>query len=205
MKNLNPTIIHMSQRTDREKFINDIKDYFPKVKIFNAITAKNANMLNENCDFGAGCTASHFMAIHESNKDEPLLVLEDDAVLDKKKYKQFLSLGNLPEDCGIILLGSDKLKKTNQNWTHVENDFCGTHALIYMPIIHKTKFLENAWRYLFFFPKEGSDSWLTEAILRIVIKSVNLKIYRPKVLPFTAGESFSDRTKEIFSRNNKEI
>jgi hypothetical protein len=205
MKNLNPTIIHMSQRTDREKFINDIKDYFPNAKVFNAITAKNANMLNENCDFGAGCSASQLMAIHESNKDEPLLVLEDDAVLDKKKYKQFLALGNPPEDCAVILLGGDKLSKTKESWTEVNETFCGGHAIVYMPIIHKTKFLENFWRYLFFFPKEGPDSWITEAILRIVVKSINLKIYRPKVLPFTAAESFSDRTKQSFSRNNQEI
>lgn len=205
MKNLIPTIIHLPQRTDRQKFIDDIKRHFPKAKVFNAITAKHANMPNENCDFGAGCSASQLMAIHESNKNKPLLVLEDDAVLDKKKYKQFLALGDPPKDCGVILLGGDNLLKTKQTWAEVNETFCGGHAIIYMPIIHKTKFLENFWRYLFFFPKEGPDSWITEAILRIVVKSVNLKIYRPIVLPFTAGKSFSNRTKQIFSRNNKEI
>jgi GR25 family glycosyltransferase involved in LPS biosynthesis len=205
MKNLIPTIIHRPERTDRQKFIDDIKDYFIRIKILDAITAKNANMPNENCDFGAGCGASHLTAIEESNKNKLLLVLEDDAVIDVEKYKQFLSLSNPPKDCGIILLGADELPKSTGSWTHVNNSFFGSHALIYMPIIHKTKFLQNAWKYLFFFPKEGPLSWMTENILKLAIESVNLKIYRPIVLPFTAGESISDRTKQSFSRNNKEI
>jgi hypothetical protein len=205
MKNLIPTIIHRPERTDRQKFIDDIKDYFIRIKILDAITAKNANMPNENCNFGAGCSASHLMAVEKSNINKPLLVLEDDAVIDKQKYKQFLALGNPPEDCAVILLGGDKLSKTKESWTQVDKPFFGSHAVIYMPIIHKTKFLQNAWRNLFFFPKEGPDSWMTENILKLTIESVNLKIYRPKVLPFTAGESFSDRTKQSFSRNNKEI
>lgn len=205
MKKLNPTIIHLKKRTDRLKFIDNLKKYFPKLKIFDAVTAKNANMLNENCNFGGGCTASQLMVIHKSNKNEPLLVLEDDAVLDKEKYEQFLNLSDPPKDCGIILLGGDNLPKANGDWTEVNTDYCGGHAIVYMPIIHKTKFLENAWRYLFFLPKEGPDSWITEAITRIVIKSVNLKIYRPNVLPFTAGKSISNRSKKSFARTNKEI
>jgi len=208
MKNLIPTIIHRPERTDRQKFIDDIKDYFIRIKILDAITAKNANMPNENCNFGAGCSASHLMAVEKSNTDKPLLVLEDDAVIDKQKYKQFLSLGNPPEDCGIILLGGGdhawessigwKLPERTESWTQVNKSFFGSHAVIYMPIIHKTKFLQNAWRNLFFFPKEGPDSWMTENILKLTIESVNLKIYRPIVLPFTFGESISDR-------NNKKI
>jgi hypothetical protein len=208
MKNLIPTIIHRPERTDRQKFINDIKDYFIRIKILDAITAKNANMPNDNCNFGTGCSASHLIAVEKSNADKPLLVLEDDAVIDKQKYKQFLSLGNPPEDCGIILLGGGdhpwgstigwELPERTQSWTQVDKPFFGSHAVIYMPIIHKTKFLQNAWRNLFFFPKEGPDSWMTENILKLTIESVNLKIYRPIVLPFTFGESISDR-------NNKKI
>ena len=205
MKKLNPTVIHLKERFDRLIFINNLKKYFPRLKILEAIEPKNANIYYDKCDFGAGCTASQLMAIDQSNKNEPLLVLEDDAVIDIKKYEQFLSLEDPPKDCGIILLGGDFLPKSTSSWTEVTTDYCGGHAMIYMPIIHKTKFLENAWKYLFFFPREGPDSWITEAIMRLVIKSVNLKIYRPNVLPFTAGKSISSRSKKIFNRDNKEI
>lgn len=197
------TIIHRPERTDREEYILQLIRAFKDVSILDAVIPKRGESSAGKSI--AGCTASHIRAVSKYLINEPLLVLEDDAVIDSQAYAKIVSLKSIPEDCGAITLGGDGLPRPVDIWTPVTGKFFGTQAIIYLPRIKKTKFTEMAWEILALSPVEGEGALCYESIMMQSLHINGLKLYRPPLLAATAAKTVSDRTGEVEERINSTV
>jgi hypothetical protein len=201
-------IIHRSERTDREQFLLPLMRFFKGIKITEAVVPPRNNLPYEQAI--VGCSASHLNAILTDLPDnEPLLVLEDDAVLDPSLWQQFSQSSQIPKDCGAIILGGDGLTESKGDWTAIDKPFFGSQAVIYLPVLKKSAFMLNAWRILATSQvgkaTDGSVGLCYESVLMSSLRSCGLSLYRPAVLPFTTAESVSDRTGSLHAaRNNSD-
>lgn len=197
---MNVVVIHRPERTDREKFIISIIRYFKQVSIFDAIVPARGGSQSGRAI--AGCSASHLKSISKYMNNDALLVLEDDAIINEQAFDKIISLKNIPQDCGAIILGADGLPEPTNIWTPITARFYGTQAVIYFPAILKSKFIETAWEILALSNVEGNGAVCYESILLQSIIKNGLKLYRPPLLAVTAGETVSDRSGKIEGRLN---
>jgi hypothetical protein len=133
-----------------------------------------------------GCALSHLHALRHHGQDgKPLLILEDDAEIIPPHYEEWLGSGELPPDCGAVLLGGDvhyaRPSAEHPDWYEVYGTYWGTHAVVYnLPLLKDTDFLVNMYVYLAsnqIGPAGKGISICYEYILRIVLEAMGLKLY----------------------------
>ena len=81
-----------------------------------------------------GCSLSHYEVIKKSNRNKPIIILEDDALL-KVKTKTFLNvvklIGNL-DKYDILIFGFSKCDETSDHQLNISNPFLPTKNLNYL-------------------------------------------------------------------------
>ena len=81
-----------------------------------------------------GCSLSHHEVIKKSNRNKPIIILEDDALL-KVKTKTFLNvvklIGNL-DKYDILIFGFSKCDETSDHQLNISNPFLPTKNLNYL-------------------------------------------------------------------------
>lgn len=188
------TIIHRPERTDREAFLVPLLRFFRDVRLMDACIPRTTE--DHSARAVRGCSASHLLAIEQSDPNRPLLVLEDDAVMDESHYRRVQALGDAPSDCGAILLGGDGLPNKHP-WNRVTGKYFGSQAVLYLPALKQSRFLHHAWKLLALHEtgveSQGAVRLCYESILQQSVAAAGLHLYAPMVLPFTTGDSFSDR------------
>jgi hypothetical protein len=191
---MHTTIIHRPQRTDREPFLLPLLRFFRDVRIMDACVPQTTE--DPASRAVRGCSASHLLAIEQSDPNRPLLVLEDDAVLDESLYRKVQALGDAPRDCGAILLGGDGLPNQHP-WNRVTARYFGSQAVLYLPALKQSRFVSHAWKLLALHETgiecPGAVRLCYESLLQQSVLAAGLHLYAPMVLPFATGTSFSDR------------
>jgi len=189
-------IIHNPEITDREKYIFPLIRLFRDVSIVDAVIPKRGHSLLEKSIVGS--TASHLKAISKYLINEPLLVLEDDAIIDSEIYSNIVSLNSVPEDCGAIILGGDGLPEPIGTWTPIVKKFSSAKAVIYLPRIKKTNFTETVWEILALSAIEQNSSLCHESIIMQSMQFNGIKLYRPPLLAVINTDTVSINTNKEF-------
>jgi hypothetical protein len=123
-------VIHQPERTDREANISRLRERFPNLELVNAHSPEWEQ------DLGAralrGCTAAHLLLAQQALHGEPVLVLEDDAVMEG----ELPSFDGIPSNVGIVLLGGDAPYVGDElpsGFRLFYPPFFGTQAVLYLP------------------------------------------------------------------------
>lgn len=187
------SIIHLARCVDRQKLINDIRRHIPDSKIVNAFEPT----WEEKQDVRSirGSSVSHLLAFEAACKfDIPHLVLEDDAVVNQSGLRDLVELDCLPDDCGILLVGSEtpfayEAPSEKMAFWEVRHSFHGAHGVLYnTPKLKDTKFLEVAWKCLST-NHMADSSCCYEGLLATALETVGLRAYRLNEMAFTTDPS----------------
>ena len=134
---------------------------------------------------------------------QPVLVLEDDAMVMPDAYREWLGTTSLPADCGAVLLGGDVDHHAPgpDGWHEVLPPFWGSQAVAYnMPLLNRTPFLLNACELLAsnqMGPHGNGFGLCYESVLLMALHSVGLKLYCREDHAFTTRPDLSARSGEV--------
>jgi hypothetical protein len=187
-------VIHRKEDTHRVKAIESLRTFIPDLQVIEAkVPAWEDNKSSRSV---RGCALSHLSAVRAYCHREPLLVLEDDAVIDADAFKALRENKsfNIPRDAAAILLGSeaafygDELKG---GMREVLPPFFGTQAVLYLP--QHSEFLLSAFHGLSSL-KVGTarGSVCYESIMAMAANDSKTRIYRPHEMCFTTTGGVSD-------------
>lgn len=196
------TVIHDPVRLDRCKYIAQLHKLFPNIVL---TVAQKTNVDKTPAGRATrGCSLSHLLAVQALlTKDEPVLVLEDDAEVYEGGMHMLTPDMQVPVDAGIILLGSECLNHgpITNGFALVHPPMRGSHAVLYLPSLANTKFLEYAFQILASQPMDSRDvsanGLCHESVILQAVLATGLKMYRPEVMGFTAAPGYSDREQQV--------
>jgi hypothetical protein len=186
---MNVSIIHRAARADREDNVRRLLALFPHAKVLSAMEP----------DWGSsamtkavrGCSLSHLLAVRHSPCNEPLLVIEDDAVLEG----ELPSFKDVPSDAAITLFGAEAVHygDSRGGYREVLPPFFGSHAVLYSPkFVHSSALVDAALLVASQELGANAGQMAYEGVLLGAVSRSGLKIYRPDRIPFTTLESVSD-------------
>lgn len=194
-------LIHDPLRLDRAKFVGALYEKFPDIHL--VVAQQPAWETDPHNRALRGCMLSHLLAIKEISRlrpDENILVLEDDAELYAPGWAEWVrSQGDVPEDAGIVLLGSETETHgpSVNGFIEVLPKCFGSHAVIYTPQLIKRGFLQEAYAITaanrIGRSENGAPSLCPESVMLMATGNVGLKVYRPRTMAFTAAPGFSSR------------
>lgn len=186
-------VIHDIGNAERKQCVLNLAKDFPDLKILESI--RTPWIENREQSSIIGCSLSHIECLRNSNED--VLVFEDDA---KKRDSVIIpSMDDIPDDCGIVLLGgeTENVSKADINgYFEVFPKFWGTHAIIYRKRIIEMGFREEAYRLLIGRPMGPMDKYnglCWESIICLIMDHFKMKILRPKSMPFITQSLTSSR------------
>lgn len=198
-------IIHRNTRTDRIPNIAKLLGAFPQAKILEA----KVPMWEHNLHSRAmrGCLVSHLSAVKSFLSNEPILVLEDDAVLHPEAWAKYQK-SELPKDAHIVLLGADVEcfgDEGTGGFRPALPKFWGTHAVMYYPSLMRTQFLLNAFEAAATvnIADSQNNGVCCESIMMQAAGRAGLPIYRPHEMVFSTAESVSDSSGIVMPIRNK--
>lgn len=202
--NINTTIIHQLDRTDRIKWVNALKKLFPKASVMFAHEMPWVKSKDERSILG--CCISHLFALKGADPRHPHLVLEDDARLLPEGDKTIKRITAIPKDCGVLLLGSETPAAAEvglDEFYLVGDRIGGTHAVLYnLPVLVRSEFFLHAFEAIAS-KRFGNDYECWETTLLDSLQKCGLKVLRPKVvMPFVTHASISSRTGQIMNARN---
>lgn len=184
-------IIHRESRNDRKSNVAHLCSKLQDCNIVEALVTD----FPENPQGKAirGCCVSHLGIIKNFLKDEPIMVLEDDA-----DFVNMPNLDNIPNNAGIILLGGETERhlKYDDNWYEILPPFFGTQCVVYYPEYKKCLLdayelaatMNLGW---------GQKTICLESLLLMSLQNSDLKIYRPKTMCFSTLQTLSESTGKI--------
>jgi len=203
-------IIHDSNRTDRDKYVDAIYDEYGSAVSIEPACSITWDIDSDSCAV-RGCSLAHLKAVkrHIMKQDvDRLLVLEDDV-----ERIEGVSLPDVsfPDDAAVIIVGSNTENHgeiVNDEWVRVLPPFWGSHGILYnMNVLRRTMWLANAFEALATYPT-GTDrndniGVCYESIMCVACANTGTGIYRPNKLLYTAAEGFSERTGDVIPAMNK--
>lgn len=194
-------IIHQAKREDRKPSVIDLFHKVGNCRVFEAIAptweSAPANIAVR------GCSLSHLRALREHGGDQPILILEDDALVMPDAYEAWLQTHTLPADCGAVLLGGDVDHHAPgpDGWHEVLPPYWGSQAVAYnLPLLNRTPFLTNAYEIIAsnqIGPHGHGFGLCYESILLMALHSVGLKLYCRPDLAFSTQQDTSARSGRI--------
>lgn len=193
------TVIHDPARLDRAQYIAKLYELYPNIILTYA--QKPTWESHHTSRATRGCALAHLLASSTLlKKQESVLVLEDDAVPYQPGTDFLKAHQDLPEDAGIILLGSEVYKHDSVldcGYAKVHPPFRGTHAVLYTPKLLNSNFFTEAYRLIATHSMGTRDLYhdalCFESVLLQATTHAGLSIYRPRIMTFTAAAGFSDR------------
>lgn len=190
-------IIHREQDRERVPLINLMREVIPSSRIVGAFEplweqAKDVRSIR-------GCSVSHLKAYAAiANESTPHLNLEDDAVVIPDGLKELAELESLPDDCGVLLVGSEtpNIYKMG-SFYEVVVPFHGAHGVLFnTPLLCKTHFLMHAWELLST-TEMSEKACCFEGLLFAACSRVGLRVYRMDKMAFSTSGGISSRTGRV--------
>ncbi len=187
-------IIHREKDRERIPLINKVREYLPDSRVVGAFEPNWELMQDVRAI--RGVSVSQLKAYTLFGDDTQChLNLEDDAVVVPAGLQELQDLDELPEDCGILLVGSETPNAFRSgNFYEVAAPFHGAHGVLFnTPVLSKTHFMLHAWELLSTTHMADSACCL-EGLLDTAVKRVGLRIYRMDRMAFATSGGFSSRT-----------
>jgi hypothetical protein len=200
-------IIHRPERTDRIRNIAKLLDIYPDAVIEHAAVPA---WVDKPIDKAMrGCTLSHLNCIRKHLTNEPLLVLEDDAVAIPENLAELPN--TFPANALAVVVGGDVDQfgdELDYGFRKVLPKFFGTQAMIYLPSIWQTPFLLNAYaltanNHIGHAPNGGSICF--ESMLLQSTMGTGKAFYRPRKMCFTTMGDLSDTWNRVDKPRMKAI
>lgn len=185
-------VIHNPERTDRLTNIDRLRARFPQLEVKDARVPKWESDRHARCL--RGCTSSHLQHARGVLNGVPVLVLEDDAVLEG----ELPALDSIPPSAGMVLLGGEAPNAADESHPGFRlflPPFFGTHAVLYLPRQSAYGFLLDAFETCSFasFGFETGDLCAESVLYTAGLRS-GYPMYRPNKMAFTTlgdeSESF---------------
>lgn len=190
-------IIHRKVDKDRITLIDKVREVIPDAVIYEAFEPTWEPQPDTRAI--RGVSVSHLKAFASYAKPGQLhMNLEDDVVLVPDAYEQLLSLDTLPDDCGVLLTGSETPHAYKVGDLYeVELPYYGAHGVLFnSPVVLSTHFFTHAYELLST-THMADSSCCFEGLLHTALKRVGLKVYRQDTMPFGTAGMLSSRTNKV--------
>lgn len=199
-------IIHKLDRIDRIPFVAELMRLVPGAEPVPARVPTWGIDPSSIAIRGNGLSVFHSV-IAFLRKDDPLLLLEDDAKIIPQGWEKFCE-NTIPDDAGIVVLGGDveKYEESLGYFRKILPPFFGSHAVWFSPKLLQTNFVLNGFAIMAEVPLTKQPGGICiESVLLMALHGTGLAAYRPEMMAFTTHSSLSDTFNQVSPIRDKAL